>query len=111
MRVLRETAEQEQFDRLVLPFAKLYRFFVVPFLPIVSTTVLGFTDWNLVSGLGGIQFNGAENFIQIAHDQTFWTAFVNTFIFVLGSVPITIVLAILLAVILNDKVFLRVESG
>jgi len=82
-------------------------FLLFRFLPIISTTILGFTDWNLVSGIGGIQFNGVDNFIQIAKDKTFWIAFGNTFAFVLGSVPVTIILALILAVILNDKVFLK----
>lgn len=82
-------------------------FLLFRFLPIVCTGILGFTDWNLVSGLSGIRFNGLDNFFQIAKDKTFWLAFKNTFLFVLGSVPATIIFAIILAVILNDRVFCR----
>ena len=43
-------------------------------IPLISVIVLAFTDWNLVSGLGGITFNGLDNFVAIAQDPGFWRA-------------------------------------
>ena len=34
-------------------------------IPLISVIVLAFTDWNLVSGLGGITFNGLDNYKEM----------------------------------------------
>jgi ABC-type sugar transport system permease subunit len=70
-------------------------------IPLVSVILLAFTDWNLVSGLGGIDFNGLDNFIAIARDPGFWNAVGLTLLYVGVSVPLTVVLGLALGVALN----------
>ena len=82
-------------------------FTIFRFIPILSSFFLGFTDWNLVSGLPGIKFIGMENYAALATDSWFMDAFANTFVYVIITIPITIILSLLAAVIVNDKVYLR----
>ena len=70
-------------------------------IPLISVVVLAFTDWNLVSGLGGITFNGIDNFVAIARDPGFWHAVGLTLVYVAVSVPLTVVLGLALAIALN----------
>lgn len=70
-------------------------------IPLVSVIVLAFTNWNLVSGLGGITFNGLDNFVAIARDPGFWNAIGLTLVYVGVSVPLTVVLGLALGIALN----------
>ncbi len=48
-----------------------------------------------------------DNYKEVLQDPTFWKAMGNTLIFVLGVVPISIVLSILIALMLNSKIRFR----
>ncbi|NGN64234.1 sugar ABC transporter permease [Streptomyces sp. A7024] len=70
-------------------------------IPLVSVVVLAFTDWNLVSGLGGIRFTGTDNFVAIAQDPAFWKAVGLTLVYAGVSVPLTVILGLALGIALN----------
>ncbi|MDX2971945.1 carbohydrate ABC transporter permease [Kribbella solani] len=70
-------------------------------IPLISVVVLAFTDWNLVSGLGGITFTGVDNFVAIARDPGFWHAIALTLAYVAVSVPLTVILGLGLGIALN----------
>lgn len=70
-------------------------------IPLISVIVLAFTNWNLVSGFGGITFNGLDNFIAIARDPGFWNAVGLTLVYVGASVPLTVLLGLALGIALN----------
>lgn len=72
--------------------------------PILSSLVISFTDWDLVSS---IQFTGIDNYIRLAKDPGFWLAFKNTFLFILGYIPIVMVLGLGCALLLNKKMRFR----
>lgn len=74
------------------------------FVPLVSVVVLAFTDWNLVSGLGAIEFIGAENFSSVLRDPVFWGSVGRTVIYAGVSVPLTVLLGMALALALNRDV-------
>ena len=48
-------------------------------------------------------FIGFENYIELAGDIEFWKAMANTVYFALGSVPVGILIALLIALLLNQK--------
>ena len=77
-------------------------FFLVP--AIVSMIVM-FTDLNFLS-IEPINFIGLNNFVKVFKDETFYTALKNTLIFLLG-VPVSIAIAVVLAIFLNNKIFLK----
>lgn len=74
------------------------------FIPLVSVIVLAFTDWNLVSGLGAIEFIGAENFASVLRDPVFWGSVGRTVVYAGVSVPLTVLLGMALALALNRDV-------
>ena len=72
--------------------------------PIIFAFVLAFLKWN---GSGAITFAGLNNFKKLASDPSFKAALINTIIYSIGTVPLTMVFSLLLAIILNRKIFGR----
>lgn len=58
-------------------------------------------------GYGAERFVGLENFERLWRDDLFWNAVVNTFVYAGGKLIITIPLSLILAVILNRKLWGR----
>lgn len=74
-------------------------FFIVP---IVQTFYYSFTKWK---GIGTATWVGLKNYTKMfTKDKTFGTEIINTFAFVLGSVPLTLIIAIVLAAMMNSKI-------
>lgn len=69
--------------------------------PIINGLFLSFCSWD---GLGEVKFNGIENYIAMCSDEVFGTALLNTLIFVVGTVPAIVVLSLLFAYLLNQKI-------
>src|SRR5688572_1107313 len=69
--------------------------------PVVAAGVISLLDWNLFSPP---TFAGLSNFWRLGDDPTFWSALVNTAYFTLASVPLTIVVSLALALLLNRGV-------
>ena len=83
-------------------------FAVLVVFPIVMSFFLSFTEWNFLSGLESIEWVGLENFTRLfTRDHKFMLALKNTFIYALTTAPLSIVIALLLAYMLNDKVYLK----
>lgn len=73
-------------------------------IPLVSAVLIAFTDWNVVSGLEGIEFVGLSNFVELFGDAKFWSSALRTVFYAGLSVPITIALGLALALALNRPV-------
>ncbi|WP_274651081.1 carbohydrate ABC transporter permease [Paenibacillus humicola] len=69
--------------------------------PIVASLVLSFTNYNVMSLPS---FVGLGNFVQLFHDQLFTKSLSVTAYYTLLAVPFDIVVSLLLAVLLNQKV-------
>lgn len=82
--------------------------FVFVAVPILMTLVLGFTKWNPMQGLAGMKFVGLDNFTRMATDERVMTSLVNNLKYSFTYVPITIILALVLAGLLNNYVFARI---
>ena len=52
----------------------------------------------------GAKWIGLNNYYKLLHDPVFWVSLKNTFIFVFGTVPFTTAFALLLAVLINEKI-------
>ena len=76
-------------------------FFIIP---AIFSFCLMFTDYKFMSGK--TTFIGTDNFERLFKDELFYTALKNTAIFLL-SVPISIILAFIVAVLLNKYVYLK----
>ena len=79
-------------------------FCVITLVPMVFAIALVFCKWD---GVHEIEFIGLQNFIDLLGDKTFKKAFVNTIVFSLGTVPLTLICSLGLAILLNQNVKLR----
>ena len=83
---------------LLLPF--LLFFFVFTILPIASSIVLSFTDFNMVAINN---FVGFDNYIRLfLEDDIFTIALKNTLIYALVSGPVGFILSFVVAWFIND---------
>lgn len=79
-------------------------FAVFTLIPIIFAFALGFLKWD---GNNAIQFAGLDNFIRLGSDTMFKKSFINTIIYCVGTVPLTMMASLGLAIILNQKVKAR----
>ncbi|WP_211766226.1 carbohydrate ABC transporter permease [Kutzneria sp. CA-103260] len=68
--------------------------------PFLNTVVLAFTNAKV---LGGGHFTGADNFVRMVRDPAFWTAVGNSALYVVGVVPLLVILPLLLALLVERK--------
>lgn len=87
-------------DRCAYWFIAPYYIFFLLFVlfPIVVNVGLSFTDFNLKT----ISFTGIKNYIALFHDGLFWKSVQNTFIYVVFTVFMTLILGFVLALALNS---------
>jgi multiple sugar transport system permease protein len=76
-------------------------FFIIP---AIYSFYLMFTDYKFMKPT--FKFTGFDNINRLLHDEVFYIALKNTFIFLL-SVPVSIGLAFVVAVILNQKIYFK----
>ncbi len=69
--------------------------------PILFAFLLAFMSWD---GNNPIHFVGFGNFIRLGDDTRFKVAFMNTIIYCIVTVPLTLTAALLLAIVLNQKI-------
>ena len=79
-------------------------FAVFTLIPVVFAFILAFTKWD---GSNPIQWVGLGNFIELFHDTFFKAALKNTIIYCIGTVPLTMIASLGLAIVLNQKVICR----
>ncbi|MBM7571261.1 carbohydrate ABC transporter permease [Aquibacillus albus] len=79
---------------------------ILVILPIFATFFISFTDWTFIQGLGNMNFIGLENYEKLLKDERFIQSIVNN-IWLIASVPITMILALFLAIIINKNVYFK----
>lgn len=79
-------------------------FAVFTLIPIVFAFALAFMEWD---GSNPIVFVGLENFKKLPGDTFFKAALKNTLLYVLGTVPLTMIASLALAIVLNQKIRAR----
>ncbi|WP_349536178.1 carbohydrate ABC transporter permease [Rhodococcus rhodochrous] len=77
---------------------------VVTQVPFVFTLYYSTQSWNLVSP-GSRRFVGLQNYVDVFQDSQFWQVALNTVILIVGTVLISVILGLLLALLL-DRAFL-----
>jgi ABC-type sugar transport system permease subunit len=73
---------------------------VFAFAPLVVSIYLSFQNTTLLTSG---HFVGGSNYSAMVHQPEFWTSLKNTLIFTVGTVPTSMVLGLLLAVLLNRR--------
>jgi multiple sugar transport system permease protein len=74
-------------------------------LPVAAAFLLSFTDFDIyaIGHLGNARVVGLENYRHLLASADFWDAVRNTFYFVLAGGPLTVVVALAAALLLNAK--------
>jgi multiple sugar transport system permease protein len=86
----------------VAPF--VLTFGVFGLIPLVSSLAMSFTDLKArdIRSPFNVDFVGFANFVTVLTDPSFQRALLNTLLFVVVGVPTTLLLALVLAVLLNS---------
>ena len=79
-------------------------FCVFTLIPIVFAFALAFMNWD---GSNPIEWAGLSNFKRLSSDIFFNAALKNTIIYCIGTVPLTMIASLALAIVLNQKVIGR----
>jgi multiple sugar transport system permease protein len=79
-------------------------FAVFTLLPLIFALAISFAQWDVTSGLEGIQWVGLQNFVDLFQDPNFWESARITLVYVGCSIPLTLVFGLLTALALNGPV-------
>ena len=85
---------------LLLPWLLIFIAFWL--YPLGYSLYLSFTKYSTLANTS--EFIGIQNYTTLFSDSEVWHAFRNTVIFTFGTVPVTTILALTLAVSLNSKI-------
>ena len=96
-----KAAKREAIEGYLYLLPNFIGFFVFTAIPVFLGFLISLTDYNGFKW----KFVGISNYIKMFGDSQFKAALVNNIIYSLTSVPLTIVFALLLALILNRKIF------
>jgi len=84
---------------LVSPYILFVGVFVL--FPVLFCLFLTFNKWNII---GPMHFIGMDNYTRLFHDRLFWKAVGNTLKFLSLHIPLQLVVSLLLAYLLNQKI-------
>ena len=73
------------------------------FLPAAAALVLSLTDFDIyaLADIGNARLVGVSNYARLIDHPLFWTALKNTFYFALGCGPLTVLVALVAALLVN----------
>jgi multiple sugar transport system permease protein len=86
-------------------FLNLMGYIIFKLVPIFIAFTVSFTKWNFVLGIKGLRFVALDNYIRLFKDSVFLISFINTIVYAVVMVPVSIFVSLILAVILNEYVF------
>lgn len=93
---------REAIEAYILILPTILGLIVFTASPVLASLYYSFTRWNLLSTP---KWQAFDNYIELlTEDPLFWITIKNTGYYVLGTVPTGTVLALLLAIALNQKI-------
>lgn len=99
-------ARKEQHWAWLMVAPTIIGLLVLNYYPLIQTFILSFSK---TKTFGASTFNGINNYIEMFQSPEFWKATWNTILFCILTVPVGIILALLVAILLNAKV--KFKSG
>lgn len=84
---------------LILPAIALMAVFQI--YPMISGFAMSLTNWD---GFSEKAFVGFDNYASALKDTNLRTALLNTLVYTLGTVPATVILALIFATLMNQKI-------
>lgn len=85
-----------------LPYIIYFLLFIA--FPLIFSFILIFHKWNIITPM---EWTGLRNFERLFHDVLFFRAIRNTLLFLAIHIPLQIIVALILAVFLNQRIHLR----
>jgi multiple sugar transport system permease protein len=70
-------------------------------IPIIFSVRISLYDWTMA---GPRKFLGLGNYLAVLSDPTFWRSLLNTFWYVIFTVPMMLFVSLVIAVLLNQKI-------
>ena len=86
-------------NSLILSLPWLVTFILFWLFPLLYSLIMGFSDYRLLAT--DFDWIGWDNYRELAADDNFLCALKNTFVFVLGTIPVTTVIALALALLVS----------
>jgi multiple sugar transport system permease protein len=79
--------------------------FIFFFIPVIAALIISLTDFDIyaLGDYSTVRFIGLSNYIELFDDALFWTALKNTFYYVIVASPLSIVVSLSAAILLNSK--------
>lgn len=79
--------------------------FLFFFIPVIAAFLISFTDFDIytLGDFSTLRFVGLDNYLNLFKDDLFWTALKNTFYFVIVAGPLSIMISLGAALLLNTK--------
>lgn len=84
----------------ILPAAVILVLFF--FIPFIETVVLSFRDYS--TNLYSPNFVSLDNYVELLKSKEFYKVIWNTFLYVVGAVPILATVPLVLAILINQKI-------
>lgn len=98
---------KENFAGYLFILPNLLGFIVFILFPLLFSLILIFTDWDYLMGMKGLVFSGLDNIKKLMHDHTVFLALKHNIIFSIVTVPVSMLIGVLLAALLNKHVYLK----
>ncbi len=92
---------REAFTAYGFLLPNLLGFLAFTFLPVIAALLISFTEWDLLRQASWI---GLDNYTRLVSDPLFHRVLRNTLLYVLGTVPVQMMLALLIALALNQRI-------
>jgi len=103
-RKIKYTSREKIESRAAYKFASPWLFGAVVFTlgPMILSFLMSFADWDIITPA---KWRGAQNYVEAgAADPLFWKSMTVTLIYTAVSVPLGILVSLMLALLLNQKV-------
>lgn len=98
--LVKELNKQKWAYIFIAPALTIFTIFVI--IPVFASLYWSLTQYNI---LQSPQFVGLKNYVSILlHDKRFWKAMSNTLIYVVGTVPTSIAISLLLAIAIDQNI-------
>ena len=98
-KIISVTLRNQRYFVFLLPWIILFSLFWL--YPLIFSFILSLCDYDVFHP-EMFAFIGVKNYLQLFKDESFKQAFTNTLIFVLGTTPVTVVFALILALMVNS---------
>lgn len=97
----KKTADSDNFQYKLLILPALIGTLIFIVIPVVFSFSLSFCEWDLLSD---IRFAGLKNYFELLTSPNFALILKNTFVFAIAVTLIAVVIPIILAAVLNNKI-------